>query len=73
MLVLIVVIVVFTFTAMALFGAQLEPLSNPIEAIDSIMGLTVRTCVRGLLRILSRKCQKTRPRIGRNELYKERA
>ena len=41
LLVLAVVIIIFTFTAMALFGDQLEPFSNPVEALDSIMGLTV--------------------------------
>lgn len=42
LLVLVLVITIFTFTAMALFGDQLEAFSNPIEALDSVMGLTVR-------------------------------
>jgi hypothetical protein len=41
LLVLAIVITIFTFTAMALFGHQLQSFSNPIEALDSIMGLTV--------------------------------
>ena len=39
--VLIIVIVFFTFLGMILFGSQLKGFSEPVLAIDSVMGLTV--------------------------------
>mmetsp|Transcript_30393 Transcript_30393/g.49080 ORF Transcript_30393/g.49080 Transcript_30393/m.49080 type:complete len:787 (+) Transcript_30393:179-2539(+) len=40
-LILILVIVIFTFLGMMLFGEQLLPFADPVTAIDSVMGFTV--------------------------------
>ena len=40
-IVLVLVIVVFTFLGMMLFGAQLEMFADPVSAIDRVIGYTV--------------------------------